>query len=65
MWSKMEGKRKENSHPSHRINQQLFCHLPNTGASPPALEKFPSKSVTGKVQTAAELLLTPAGESET
>lgn len=37
MWSKMEGKRKENSHPSHRINQQLFCHLPNTGASPPCL----------------------------
>lgn len=28
-------------------------------------EKFPSKSMTGKAQTAAELLLTPAGESET
>lgn len=28
-------------------------------------EKFPSKAMTGKAQTAAELLLTPAGESET
>lgn len=34
MWSKMEGKRKGDSHPSHGINQRLFCHLPNTGASP-------------------------------
>lgn len=34
MWSEMEGKRQEDSHPFHRINQQVFCHLPNTAASP-------------------------------
>lgn len=39
--------------------------MSQTQEHPPTLEKFPSKSVTGKAQTVAELLLTPAGESET
>lgn len=41
-----------------------YFAISQTQEHPSTLEKFPSKSVTGRVQAVAELLLTPAGESE-